>query len=74
MKREKSWWVMIGEYTSLAFLLPAATVAGYLIGYLLDRALGTSFLKPMFLVLGIIAGFLQLLRQVQKNSENDGHR
>jgi F0F1-type ATP synthase assembly protein I len=73
MKPNKSWWVMIGEYTSLAFLLPAATVAGYFIGYLLDRALGTSFLTPVFLVLGIVSGFLQLLRQVQKDSRNDGH-
>jgi F0F1-type ATP synthase assembly protein I len=73
MKRNKTWWVMIGEYTSLAFLLPAATVAGYFIGYLLDRALGTSFLRPVFLVLGIVAGFIQLLRQVQKDSGNNGH-
>ncbi|MCL6508895.1 MAG: AtpZ/AtpI family protein [Bryobacteraceae bacterium] len=73
MKQNKSWWVIIGEYTSLAFLLPAATVAGYFIGYLLDRALGTSFLTPVFLVLGIVSGFIQLLRQVQKDSRNDGH-
>ena len=29
--------VMVGEYTSLAFLLPAATFVGYAIGYLLDH-------------------------------------
>ena len=33
--------VMVGEYTALAFLLPAATLVGYFIGYLLDRAFYT---------------------------------
>jgi len=62
--------VQVGEYTSLAFLLPAATVAGYAIGYLLDRALGTSFLKVIFLLLGIAAGFVQLIRQVLRDTGN----
>ena len=70
MKREKNIWVLVGEYTSLAFMLPAATVVGYAIGWLLDRALGTSFLKAIFLVLGIAAGFVQLIRQVQKDTRS----
>jgi len=70
MKREKNFWVLVGEYTSLAFMLPAATVVGYAIGWLLDRALGTSFLKAIFLVLGIAAGFVQLIRQVQKDTRS----
>jgi F0F1-type ATP synthase assembly protein I len=51
-------------------LLPAATVVGYGIGYLLDNALGTSFLKPVFLILGIAAGFVQLIKQVQKDTSD----
>ena len=70
MKREKNFWVLVGEYTSLAFMLPAATVVGYGIGWLLDRWLGTSFLKGIFLLLGIAAGFVQLIRQVQKDTSN----
>ncbi len=62
--RRRSFYVLVGEYTSLAFLLPAATLAGYGIGYLLDRALGTSFLKVVFLLLGIAAGLVQLIRKV----------
>jgi len=70
MKNTKSFWVLAGEYTSLAFLLPASTVAGYAIGYFLDRALGTGFLKPVFLILGIVAGFVKLIQQVQKDMRN----
>ena len=60
----------MGEYTSLAFMLPAATLVGYAIGYLLDRALGTTFLKIVFLLLGIAAGFVQLIRRVQRDTSN----
>lgn len=61
--------VMIGEYTQLAFVLPAATIVGYGIGYMLDRALGTHFLYIVFLLIGIAAGFLQIIRKVTKDSE-----
>ena len=61
--------VMIGEYTQLAFVLPAATVVGYGIGYMLDRALGTHFLYIVFLLIGIAAGFQQIIRKVTKDSE-----
>jgi F0F1-type ATP synthase assembly protein I len=70
MKQKRNVWVMVGEYSSLAMLLPAATVVGYGIGYLLDNAFGTSFLKPVFLILGIAAGFVQLIRQVQKDTSD----
>jgi F0F1-type ATP synthase assembly protein I len=64
--------VMVGEYTALAFMLPAATFIGYLIGYLLDKAFGTHFLYIPFLVLGIAAGFVQLIRQLMRDTRNDG--
>jgi F0F1-type ATP synthase assembly protein I len=63
--------VMVGEYTSLAFMLPAATLVGYASGYLLDRAFHTHFLYLVFLVLGIVAGFVQLVRQVNADTRND---
>lgn len=62
----------VGEYTSLAFLLPAATFVGYAIGYLLDKTFGTHFLYIVFLVLGIVAGFVQLIRQLQRDTREDG--
>lgn len=63
---------MVGDYTALAFLLPAATFIGYLTGYLLDKAFGTTFLYIPFLILGIAAGFVQLIRQVQRDTRDDG--
>jgi F0F1-type ATP synthase assembly protein I len=68
---KKSFMVLVGEYTSLAFMLPAATLVGYAIGYLLDRAFHTHFLFIPFLILGIAAGFVQLVRQLMRDTRND---
>ena len=62
----------VGEYTSLAFLLPASTFVGYAIGYLLDRALGTHFLYLICLLLGIASGFVQLIRRLLRDTKQDG--
>jgi F0F1-type ATP synthase assembly protein I len=63
------WMRMVSEYTGLAMLLPVSTFVGYAIGYLLDKAFGTTFLYLVFLILGIISGLAQLIRQVQKDTK-----
>ncbi len=68
---KKSWPVLVGEYTSLAFLLPVATFVGYAIGYLLDKAFGTHFLYIPFLLLGIAAGLVQLIRQLMRDTRDN---
>lgn len=67
-KTNRSVWVAVGRYTSLAFVLPACVLVGYLIGHLLDRLFGTSFFYIIFLLVGIAAGFLELIREVQRDS------
>jgi len=62
----------VGEYTSLAFLLPASTFVGYAIGYLLDKFFGTHFLYLVFLLLGIASGFVELIRRLLRDSKQDG--
>ncbi len=58
------------EYSGLALLLPASTFVGYAIGYGLDKWLGTSWLQILFLILGSVAGFYQLIRQIMSDSRN----
>jgi F0F1-type ATP synthase assembly protein I len=62
---------LAGEYTSLAFLPPAATFVGYATGYLLDKAFGTHWLYIPFLILGIAAGFVQFIRQAMKDTDDN---
>jgi len=61
---KKSVLVQIGQYSQLAFIFPAATVAGWLLGVALDHWLHTSWLYLAGLILGIVAGFVELIRTV----------
>lgn len=53
-------------------MLPIATLVGYGMGYLLDRFFGTTFLRIVFLLLGIVSGFVQIIRQLTRESHDDG--
>jgi F0F1-type ATP synthase assembly protein I len=59
------------EYSSLALMLPASTVVGFLIGRWLDGMFGTIWLKILFLVLGSAAGFVELIRRIMRDSRDD---
>jgi ATP synthase protein I len=59
------------EYSSLALLLPVSTFVGYVIGYYLDKWLGTGWLKILFLILGSVAGFADLIRRIMRDSRDD---
>ncbi|HKX00815.1 MAG TPA: AtpZ/AtpI family protein [Bryobacteraceae bacterium] len=69
---KKNFTTTVGEYTSLAFLLPATTFVGYAAGYLLDKAFGTHYLYVVFLILGIAAGFVELIRRLMRSVNDDG--
>jgi F0F1-type ATP synthase assembly protein I len=68
---KKPWPVMVGEYTSLAFMLPAAIFVGYAAGYLLDKAFHTHWIYIAGALLGIVAGLVQLIRQLMRDTRND---
>ena len=59
--------MLIARYSQLAFALPAATVAGWLIGAGLDHWLHTKWLYLVGLILGIAAGFIELIRTVSSS-------
>lgn len=55
------------RYTSMAMALPGFVAGGYILGYLLDKWLGTGYLKIVFLIIGIIGGFMELVRQLMRD-------
>ena len=57
----------LGKYYSVAFLLPAAVLVGFAIGYGLDKWFGTGFLKIIFLFLGVAAGIIEVIRELSKD-------
>ena len=60
--------MLVGEYTSLAFMLPASAFVGYGLGYLLDKEFETNWLYIVGLILGIVAGLVQLIRQLMRDT------
>jgi F0F1-type ATP synthase assembly protein I len=55
------------RYTAIATMLPATTFVGYLIGHWLDKVFGTTYLTMVFLILGIVGGFVELIRELTRN-------
>lgn len=67
--KQESVWVQVGRYSQIAFALPAGTVAGWLVGSALDHWLHTAWFKVAGLILGTVAGFIELIRTVSRDSK-----
>ncbi len=67
--RKKSPWVQVGRYSQLAFMLPAGTVAGYLLGALLDHWLHTTWINIVGLSLGTAGALFELIRTISRDTE-----
>ena len=66
---DRGFWVKYGEYSQLAFVLPSCIFAGWLLGGLLDKWLGTTYLYMVFLLLGIAGGLIQVIRFVTREKD-----
>ena len=69
MPKKDSLQVQVGKYYGMIFVLPAAVLVGYGIGYALDKAFHTTFLKVVFLFLGVAAGIIDLFRELTKDEK-----
>jgi F0F1-type ATP synthase assembly protein I len=59
--------VQLGKYYGMIFILPAAVLVGFGIGYGLDKVFHTTFLRIVFLFLGAAAGMIDLFRELTKD-------
>jgi len=66
-QNQKTSWVQMGNYAQLAIVFPAATLIGWLVGSAFDRWLHTTWLYIVGLILGIVAGFVELIRTASAN-------
>ncbi len=65
--RDDNVWAQVGRYSSLAFVLPVSTLVGFLIGWGLDKLFHTHFLYLVFLGVGALAGFIELIREIRRD-------
>ena len=69
-EQKKTFWLQFARYSQLAFILPAALVVGWLVGAALDRWLHTTWIYLAGVLLGIAAGFTELIRTVLRDSDS----
>jgi ATP synthase protein I len=68
-ERKRSFWLQVARYSQLALIFPAALVVGWWVGAALDRWLHTTWLYLAGLLLGIMAGFVELFRAVLRDTK-----
>ena len=71
MPNKDSLPVQLGKYYGMIFIIPAAVLVGFGIGYALDLLFHTTFLKVVFLLLGVAAGLIDLFRELSKDDPAD---
>ena len=66
MKDDDNVWLTLGRYLALLTTLPASIFVGYEIGAWLDERFATHFLSIVFILLGTVAGFVPIFRDLSK--------
>ena len=70
-KEDKGLFRELWRASTVGLNLVAATFVGLAIGWFLDKLFGTRpWLTIIFLILGIIAGFRELIRMAKRDNEN----
>jgi F0F1-type ATP synthase assembly protein I len=60
---DPSFYARLGRLSAIVMILPASMLAGWLLGYLFDRLLGTfPVVAIIATLLGAAAGFYQIVR------------
>jgi F0F1-type ATP synthase assembly protein I len=69
---EPSAWRSLGVLTSAGITLVVATAGGAVLGYFLDRWLGSSpWLTLIGLGLGVVVGFRELVRTIKAAEQEE---
>ena len=71
---DKKYWQNLGTASVMGLHIVSGTVVGLVMGIYLDKQLATKpWLTLVFLIFGIIAGFMNMFRELKKieRSQND---
>ena len=62
----------LGITGGFGFMMGGSIFVGYLVGGYLDKKFGTSpWLLILFIVMGVVAGFMEFYKTIKKISEDD---
>lgn len=68
-KQENEFFRLMARYSPVIMLMPASALAGYLVGYGLDYVFSTTFLRFIFLMVGVVSGIVQLIRLLGRDEQ-----
>jgi F0F1-type ATP synthase assembly protein I len=70
-KREESPLVMVARYSEIGFMIPAAVLVGYFLGWMVDHFLHTHWIYLVGIILGAVAGFVSMIRTALQSSKDE---
>ena len=73
-RESRDAWAMVARYSEIGFIIPAAVFLGYLLGWLLDRWLGTHWIYIAGVIFGAVVGFVQMIRSVMRAERDTGSK
>ncbi len=59
---ERKSWATLSRYWEIGFIIPSAIFVGFILGKLLDHWLHTRWITIAGVCLGIVAGFVEMIR------------
>jgi ATP synthase protein I len=66
LKEKRKW----AEYSSVGLMFPVSIAVGLATGYFLDKLFNTSpYLLIIFIIYGVVAGFVNLIKVTKKNGK-----
>jgi F0F1-type ATP synthase assembly protein I len=70
-KRDESLWVTMARYSEIGFVIPAAVMAGYLLGMLGDYLFHTHWIRLVGIIFGAVTGFVSMIRRALEASKDE---
>ncbi len=67
---ERTGMQQLAEYSQIGFVLPTAILVGWLGGLALDHWLHTKWLYLAGVIVGSVAGFIELVRTMLKSDKS----
>ncbi len=67
--KKTSAWGQVARYSAIGMTIPSHLVAGWLIGTFLDWVFKTTYLNIVFILVGIVSGFIEMIRLASRDTD-----
>jgi F0F1-type ATP synthase assembly protein I len=68
-RKKPSAWAQVARYSAIGMIIPSHLFAGWLLGTILDRVFSTSYLDTVFVLVGMVSGFIEMIRIASRDPD-----